>query len=338
MKREDFWYIIAESHELGKDQVISRSILGEWLAVFRNKEGKVSVLQDKCLHRTAQLSRGKVQNGELTCPYHGWTYKGSGEVSKIPSMGPTHRPGPKCAKTFEVIEQENFIYVRLSTTQADLKPFSMPCYGAKGYTTIRLQNRFKNNVTNCAENFVDIPHTTFVHPGIFRNASQEKFGALIERENGRVKVTYKNEKKNLGWFSWFLNPSGEEIGHTDEFFMPNVTSVHYYFGGKNHFIITSQSVPVNDEETLVYTDLTYNYGIWTQLSRPLVRWQAQLIIDQDIEILDNQMKTIKKYGAHFQNSPADIIHTWIETIQNEIHEGRDPRLLPRKETEIEFWV
>lgn len=338
MKREDFWYIVAESHELEKNQVISRTLMGEWLAVFRGSDGKVSALQDKCLHRTAQISRGKVTDGKLQCPYHGWTYNQGGEVVNIPSMGPEHKKGSKCAKTYHVMEQENYIYVKLSSDHPEVKPFAMPSHGAEGYTTIRLQNLFKNNVTNCAENFVDIPHTTFVHPKIFRDAKHEKFGALIQREDGRVKVTYKNETKNFGWFSWFLNPSGEEIGHTDEFFAPNITSVHYRFGGKNHFIITSQSIPVNENETLVYTDLTYNYGIWTKISRPLVRWQAQTIIDQDVVILDNQMKTIKKYGAHFQNSPADIIHTWIESIQAEIEEGRDPRLLPKKETEIDFWV
>lgn len=338
MKKEDYWYIIAESKEISVDQVVSRSLFGEWLAVFRGPDGKVSVLQDKCLHRTAQISRGKVTDGKLQCPYHGWTYDQSGLVVGVPSMGPTFKQGTKCTKTYPVIEQEGYIYTRLSTDVADIKPFSMPCHGEKGYTTIRLQNLFRNNVTNCAENFVDIPHTTFVHPKIFRDAKHEKFGALIERIDGRVKVTYKNETKNFGWFSWFLNPGGQEIGHTDEFFVPNITSVHYRFGGRNHFIITSQSIPINDEETLVYTDLTYNYGIWTIPSRPLVRWQAQTIIDQDVEILDNQMKTIKKYGAHFQNSPADIIHTWIESLQAEIAEGRDPKALPKKEAEIEFWV
>ena len=338
MKREDFWYIIAESHELKPNQVISRTILGEWLAIFRGKDGKVSALQDKCLHRSAQISRGQVTDGKLQCPYHGWTYNESGEVINIPSMGPDQKQSQKCTKTYEVIEQEKYIYVRLSSKISHLKPFPMPCHNLKGYTTIRLQNLFKNNVTNCAENFVDIPHTTFVHPKIFRDAKHEKFGAHVERKDGRVKVTYKNEKKNFGWFSWFLNPTGKEIIHTDEFFIPNITSVHYRFSGVNHFIITSQSVPISEDETLVYTDLTYNYGIWTKISRPLIRLQAQTIIDQDVEILNNQMKTMKNYGVHFQNSPADIIHTWIESLQSEIQEGRDPNLLPQKEVEIEFWV
>lgn len=336
--RRDFWYIVAESAELKPGRVLSRSVLGEWLAVFRDHKGRPSILQDRCLHRSAQLSKGTVTNGRLRCPYHGWVYDGAGEVVAVPSeVGASAKK--RCAVSFDVREKDDFVYVRLNPEpKVDFEPFTMPHYRHRGYTTIRLQNLFRNNVTNCAENFVDIPHTSFVHPRIFRDPGAEQIAANVERKQGSVKVTYLGEKKNFGVFSWFLNPSGSEIKHTDEFHMPNVTTVNYWFGGGKHFIITSQSVPLNETETLVYTDLTYNYGLWTWPSRPIVRRQAQKIIDQDVEILENQMKTIAKYGAKFQNTPADIIHTFIESIQREIEEGRDPRELPPRESTIEFMV
>jgi len=193
-------------------------------------------------------------------------------------------------------------------------------------------------VTNCAENFVDIPHTVFVHPKIFRVSRQEKFTARVKRAGGSVIVSYHNERANLGIFSWFLNPGGREITHTDSFHMPNVTSVDYIFGKNRRFIITSQSIPVTDEETLVYTDLTYNYGVWNAVAKPVIRRQAQMIINQDVAILADQMETIKKYGARFCNTEADVIHTLIESIRRELGKGSDPRLLPERECEIVFWV
>jgi phenylpropionate dioxygenase-like ring-hydroxylating dioxygenase large terminal subunit len=336
---KDFWYIAAEKNELKKDKPLARTILSEWVVLYRDENGRAVALRDKCLHRGSQLSRGRVQNGQLVCGYHGWHYDGKGQVVKIPSEGPQVQTRERCAHRFDIIEQDNYVYVRLNQEKGlSVLPFRMPSYEQKGYSTIRLQNLFANNVTNCAENFVDIPHTTFVHPNIFRNSKDEKFGAKVLRSEGSVLVQYSNETKNFGFFSWFLNPKGKEIEHTDEFLMPNVTSVHYKFGDGKHFIITSQSVPIEENKTLVYTDLTYNYGIWNLIARPIIKWQAQKIIDQDIEILNNQMKTIKKYGLSFQNSKADIIHSFIESIQFEIEQGRDPRQLPKKEVEIEFWV
>lgn len=307
--------------------------MDEWIVLFRDSAGKAVALQDRCLHRAARLSTGTVRDGKITCPYHGWTYNATGEVVQIPSETDVGRK--RCSVKYNVLEQDDYVYVQLK--EGAVTPFKMPHYKDSGYMTIRLQNRFENTVTNCVENFLDIPHTTFVHPTIFRNAKRQKMGATVERNKGHVKVTYLDEKSDFGIFSWFLNPKNENIGHTDEYFMPNVSTVNYWFG-KKHFIITSQSVPVDAKTTMVYTDLTYNYGLWNWISRPIIRWQGQAIIDQDIVILKNQSETIQKYGQQFQNSPCDIIHTYIESIRNEIENGRDPMALSEKNERIEFWV
>jgi phenylpropionate dioxygenase-like ring-hydroxylating dioxygenase large terminal subunit len=339
---KSFWYIVAESHELKVDQLKACTILNEWIVLFRDSQGRACALEDRCLHRTVQLSKGRLVNGRLQCSYHGWVYNGEGQVTAIPSEGPEVIIKKKCARKYDVIERDDYIYIKLdSESSLPSEPFSMPCYKKKGYTTIRLQNTFENNVTNCAENFVDIPHTTFVHPKIFRDPGVdggEPLEALVTRQKGHVKVSYFGEKKNFGLFSWFLNPKGLDIVHTDEFFMPNITTVNYWFTESKHFIITSQSIPQSDNKTLVYTDLTYNYGIWTKLSRFIVKNQGQKIIDQDIVILKDQMKCIEKFGTQFSYSPCDIIHTYIETIQKEIQEGRDPEQLTDKSTRIKFWI
>lgn len=342
MTKKDFWYIGARSRDVVKGKPYPTKLFGDWIVLFRDREGRAVALQDKCLHRCAQLSKGKVVGGELHCPYHGWVYDGEGRVTRIPSEGPDYKPSPtspKRGKRFSTIEQDDYIYVCLSEApDPAILPFKIPDYGRKGWNAIRLINRFENNVVNCAENFVDIPHTISVHPGIFRKDRSERFTAEVKRERGSVHVKYRNERSNLGYFSWFLNPQNREIFHTDEFHMPNVTTVRYEIGPKRIFNITSQSIPVTETETLVYTDLTYYYGIWTKLSGPIVRHQAQTIIDQDIEILANQMRTIDKYGAKFMNSESDAIHVLIESIANELENGRDPRQLPERKMEIEFWV
>ena len=340
MNFEDFWYAVAESRDLKRDGVVGAKLLGRWIALFRDEGGKAVALEDRCLHRCAQLSKGRARAGRLQCSYHGWVYDGGGRVVNVPSDGPG---GPKGAsgraRSFAVCESDDYVYVRLcDSAAAGLKPFRIPHYREKGWGAIRLKNLFRNNVTNCAENFVDIPHTAFVHPKIFRVAKNERLTASVRRCGGSVTVSYRGERANLGIFSRFLNPTGREIRHTDSFHMPNVTSVDYNFGRARRFIITSQSVPLTDEETLVRTDLTYNYGMWNALSRPVIRWQAQTIINQDIAILANQMEAIKKYGAHFSNTEADRIHVLIGSIRDEIAAGRDPRLLPDDNHEIEFWV
>jgi phenylpropionate dioxygenase-like ring-hydroxylating dioxygenase large terminal subunit len=193
-------------------------------------------------------------------------------------------------------------------------------------------------VTRCAENFVDIPHTAFVHPRIFRSRRDQRVGARVSRAAGTVTVRYRHERANLGTFTWFLNPSHGDIEHVDRFHMPNVTCVEYGFGPRRRFVITSQAVPVSADETLVHTDLTFDYGAWGRLARPVVRRLAQRIIDQDIAILGHQTHVIERDGEDFTHTPADVIHVFIESIRRELEAGRDPRHLPERGAEIEFWV
>jgi phenylpropionate dioxygenase-like ring-hydroxylating dioxygenase large terminal subunit len=340
MSFSSFWYIVAESRELKPGLVLSRKVLGEWLAVFRDSERKPVVLRDRCPHRNSRLSLGRLENGCLRCRYHGWLFEGQGRVVEVPSEGPEFEPGSgRQARSYEVCEVDDYVYVRLIPDPSlDSKPFVMPNYKKSGFRTVRLTNRFHNNVTNCVENFIDVPHTVFVHPGIFRRRRAQRIDATVCRDKGSVLVSYRNEDTNLGWFSWFLNRSGQRIVHSDSFHMPNVTSVEYIFGPGRRLTITSQSVPLEDDETLVYTDLTYNYGIWTAFAGPILRWQAQIVIDQDIVALGQQMEVIKKYGQEFANTRADVIHVLVESIRSELAKGGDPRRLPRTSAEFSFWV
>lgn len=339
MKFQDFWYVVAESRELKRNEVLSRQLLGEWLAIFRDQSGQAVVLQDRCIHRQGRLSCGRVREGHLHCPYHGWVYGSHGQVTEIPAEGSQFKPR-SALKTprYQTCEQEGLIYVCLGEGTPILKPFEIPYYQRSGWHHVRVVHRFKNSVTNCLENFIDIPHTVSVHPGIFRNRERRSLQMTVTRQQGIVEACYHNETQNLGWWSYFLNPQGQQIEHIDRFFMPNVTSVEYRFSPNRHLFITSQSIPETETSTLVYTDVTFNYGLWSFGAKPWVWWTAKRIIAQDLEILRIQGETIAKYGERFTHSPADTIHIFVESIRDAIAQGKDPRLLPEQSAEVNFWV
>jgi phenylpropionate dioxygenase-like ring-hydroxylating dioxygenase large terminal subunit len=338
MNLNDFWYVVALSRDLKANQPIARTVLDEWLVIFRDENGQAVALRDRCMHRNSRLSPGKLKQSRLQCPYHGWEYDRTGQVVAVPAEGDYFQANPaRCAKRYQTCEQDGYVYVRLSDVE-DVQPFAMPNYGETGWETVRVINRFANNVVNCAENFIDIPHTVSVHPGVFRVPRRQRLEMLLERSQGTVTATYENETDNLGWYRRFLNPGGAAIQHVDRYFMPNVTSVEYNLGQNRRCFITSQSIPETANSTLVYTDVTYNYGLWNKLARPFVWWTAQHIIGQDIEILRTQGETIEKYGTQFANTPADTIHVFVESIWRALERGEDPRSLPDQSTHIKFWV
>jgi phenylpropionate dioxygenase-like ring-hydroxylating dioxygenase large terminal subunit len=334
-----FWYVVADSHELPRGAVLPRTVLGLPLAVFRDSDGRPVALEDRCAHRASPLSAGRVEDGRLRCGYHGWRYDGRGHVVEIPSLGPGAPPRGCTVRAYPTCERDGYVYVRPSKDdRPGLAPFAMPHSGAPGFGHVRLVNRFRASVTRCVQNFVDIPHTAYVHAGLFRSPRAQRLSATVERRGGSVLVRYAHETANLGIFARFLNRRGAEIEHVDAFHMPNVTCVEYGFGGGRRFVITSQSIPVSPDDTLVYTDLAYAYGVWNTLARPVVRWLAQRVIDQDVAILGRQTDTIRTLGDRTMPAPADSIHAFIDGIQRDLAEGRDPRAHEGAVKEISFWV
>ena len=49
-------------------------LLGENLVVFRDTEGRVGLLGERCPHRTASLFFGRSEECGLRCVYHGWKF------------------------------------------------------------------------------------------------------------------------------------------------------------------------------------------------------------------------------------------------------------------------
>ena len=337
---ERYRYVVAESREIGAQVVLSRRLLGRHLVVFRNADGKPVILQDRCLHRCGKLSMGRiVGQGKLQCPYHGWLYDGEGTVVSIPSEGGEKAARKRRLRSQPIAsrEQDGFVFACLKPADSKMEPFAMPHFAERGWRHVRLRNCFGNTVTNCVENFIDIPHTIFVHPKIFRRSENRPLTARVRRRGDVVEVDYEGEERNLGTFSWFLNPRRLRVEHRDSFFAPNVTHVRYDIGGKTLFI-TSHSVPLDDEETLVYTDLTWRFGFWTPFVGWLVRRQARKVINQDIRVLNDQMDVLRSSGRQFIDTPADRIHTLVTEIREAIEADRDPSELPEREFAVEFYV
>lgn len=79
------WYMAAWSSEL-VDTFVARTLLGIPLILFRDDNGKVAALDDRCPHRRFPLSKGWLSEGRIVCGYHGFTFDGTGRCVHVPSQ------------------------------------------------------------------------------------------------------------------------------------------------------------------------------------------------------------------------------------------------------------
>ncbi|MEN9796787.1 MAG: hypothetical protein RL653_483 [Pseudomonadota bacterium] len=360
---KDYWYVACLSAELGRERPIGRTLFGVKVALYRNAEGQAVAVRDRCLHRGAALSEGVVWEGKLCCPYHGWTYDDAGRCVQVPSLGPSQEAphafeaDPKqpplhvtpatvgCLETYPTREQDGLIYVFMGGEgrQPRKEPFPVPYWGAEGWTVYFMVTRFPNGVTNLVENFMDVPHTVFVHKGWFRDKVQKRVPATVERTDGSVLVTYEQKDDRLTGAGLLLNPFGEDMVHTDKYYVPNTTRVDYAWG-KSGFVITSQCTPVGAMESQVYTAISYRLPVdlpGALVGRALKRvmhWYTTQVITQDVEIMGTQRRGLEGGDVQFRSTEADLLHADIEAYRAWLLAGQDGDGPPPARRTIEFWL
>jgi len=60
-------------------------VLGEDLVLFRDNDGRPGLIELHCSHRLALLAYGRVEDGGLRCPFHGWLYDVNGHCLDQPA-------------------------------------------------------------------------------------------------------------------------------------------------------------------------------------------------------------------------------------------------------------
>jgi phenylpropionate dioxygenase-like ring-hydroxylating dioxygenase large terminal subunit len=162
------WYVLALSEEVTTDPVGVHALAQDFV-LFRDEQGKVHCLSDICVHKGGSLCRGKVVEGAVQCPYHGWRYNGAGECVVIPSLG---RDGkiPKRARVdaYPTEERWGWIWVFLGNRPKNERPplpDFFPEYESQDgeWRFNRGKAQFRCNWVRAIENGVDRTHAVFVH-------------------------------------------------------------------------------------------------------------------------------------------------------------------------------
>lgn len=340
---QDNWYVACQSSSLRAQSPLKRVIYDQNLVLFRDAEGKPVCLPDYCLHRHTPLSAGKVECGKIVCPYHGWTYDNGGKLVDIPSeRAPGCRKGEKRGhKPRPALEQDGFVWVWMGEREprSDEVPWRIPYRKEDGWTSYVMETEFDNEVVHLVENFLDVPHTVFVHSGWFRDAIEEKMKVDVVTGKGATTFTYHRENDKIGFIDRLINPRREKLRHTDSFFMPNISKVDYLLGEKHGFFINSHCIPVSSLKTHVYTIIAYRFLPGDSLLKPFLNWYTRRVITQDVDIMKLQGGNLPHTeGIRFSSGVADILHQDIKKLREA--GSTDPESIDgiQGQKSIEIWV
>lgn len=185
------WQPVARREDLerGPQRAV---LLGEALAVFLTEGGEPAVVADRCAHRGASLSMGKVQGDSIQCPYHGWEWAaGDGTCTRIPSLADQDQiPGRARIPAFPAREQWGLVWTVLEEPLSDLP--SPPWFDADTWTWgLGPSFELPVGLGVMIENFRDVAHFAFVHEETL-GPVQEVIEPLHPERDG-IEVTLRRE-------------------------------------------------------------------------------------------------------------------------------------------------
>lgn len=160
------WYVAAWSSEVSAEALLARTIANVPIVLWRDAEGQVAALQDRCCHRGAKLSLGRTEQGgtHLRCLYHGLLFDRSGRCVEAPAQ--ERLPPLARVRGFPIVEAHRWIWIWMGDP-ALADPALVPDTQWLDHPDWRSQQGYLHYEVNyllIADNLLDFSHLPFVHP------------------------------------------------------------------------------------------------------------------------------------------------------------------------------
>jgi phenylpropionate dioxygenase-like ring-hydroxylating dioxygenase large terminal subunit len=309
------WYVGCASSEL-RSAPLSRTLLGVPVVLFRGAEGKPATLLDRCAHRNIPLSEGRAVDSRIQCRYHGWQYDESGRCVKIPGLVGEAERETRRVPRFVTVEQEGFVWIySVADVDPPCRPFTLPKLET-GAAEVRRVVEVEASLQPTLENLLDVPHTAFLHRGLFRgNRQPRRIKVRVTRTAQGVQAEYIGEERPEGLAARILSPSGGEVTHVDRFISPSIAQIEYRIGTDAHFIANALCVPVRESLTRIYAVIQFRTRLPALLVKRILDPVATRIFKQDADILKSQAGSLRRWGGeHYSSTAIDVLGLQIARL------------------------
>jgi phenylpropionate dioxygenase-like ring-hydroxylating dioxygenase large terminal subunit len=206
------WQVAAFSSELSFGALLARQICDQKIVFYRDGTGRPIALEDRCPHRLAPLSRGRLAGDDVVCGYHGLRFGPNGKCVGIP--GRARIPPKACVRAYPVVERYRCLWIWLGEPGAaddslvpDVSWLERPDWAcALGYHHIRANYKLLN------DNLLDLSHETYVHGKTIGNDAVAESAVVVRADGRGVYVDKEIERCHAPPFYQYL----ANVSATDE--------------------------------------------------------------------------------------------------------------------------
>lgn len=240
------WYPIAASWMI-KDKPVGLMRLGEPIVVWRNAEGEVQVLADRCPHRGSRLSLGWNLGDRLACWYHGLEVGPGGIVEKVPAVGECPLVGTAAVKSYPCFEHMGGIFAYFGDDRhAEPVEFVFPEeFDSPEWDGILCTSHWRCSYRYAIDNVMDPMHGAYLHARSHSMAEGDKEARMRVRETDAGLIFEKVGQHGLN-FDWV--EFGDTGAHWMRLSLPYLTNA----GPGGQFGIMGFVTPIDRDNCRVF--------------------------------------------------------------------------------------
>lgn len=304
------WYAVLDSKELKRYKPLRIKRFNEDMALWRDEDNSICCISDKCCHRGASLSCGRVKGGRLQCPFHGFEFDKTGDVKTIPANG-KNRVVPESMRvhSWKTFEGYGFIWIWWGDEGKEpAEPFFFRDLDKFSYSGF--SDHWKVHYSRAIENQLDVVHLPFVHRTTIGKGNKTLVnGPVVIKEDDLLSFYVFNVKDDGNRVP--LKP--DEIADYNK--LPHL-SFHYPNIWQNYISEKIRAfaafVPVDEENTIIY--IRYYQDL---IKIPILKWifnyigkiSSIIILRQDKRVVITQrpIKSFVKMDEHLIMGDKPVI-------------------------------
>jgi len=283
------WHPVSYSADL-RGAPRAAVLLDEPIVLWRDAGGRARAMRDRCVHRGTALSLGRVEQGAIVCPYHGWRFDPEGRCVHVPQLDdPARVPAKACVPAYRCEERLGLVWVSLEAPRWAVP--EVPEFADPAWRVVRTGPFAWNaHASRQLENFTDFGHFAFVHEGLLGDPAKPVVAQHEVAIDGPV-VRYaygRPDQPNTGKLPVFAAEDRKSETRRTRYaiHLPFTLVEHIDWGGTDGMVYVFVSQPVGASRCIGYCLVARNYN----LDQPEAVMQEfeRTIFGQDQRIIESQ--------------------------------------------------
>jgi phenylpropionate dioxygenase-like ring-hydroxylating dioxygenase large terminal subunit len=294
------WHPLTASRNVSETPVpLDR--MGERIVLWRDAAGAIHAQEDRCPHRGARLSQGRVRENAIVCPYHGISIDGDGRIVSVPALPGCPIEGRLAVRTYAVQEIAGAVFAYFPTPAGE-PPIPLgppPEFTDPAWSYFLCETTWKTNYRYAIENVIDPMHGPYLH-GDSHTMSygiKDDIMEISDTPDG-FRVSRKLQKDVA--FDW------TEYGETGALWMRLDIPYPVANGPGGPFRILGFATPIDASTSQIFFWRLRNVSgweraLWRFLFRERLEARHYAVLEQDRAVLEGMADDAREHEILYQH-------------------------------------